>query len=46
MPNDLPPWQTVYQQTQRWIKAQVFEVMVDELRMILRKKLQGTINSR
>jgi transposase len=37
MPNDLPPWQAVYQQTQRWIKAQVFEVMVDELRMLLRK---------
>lgn len=21
MPNDLPPWQAVYQQAQRWIKA-------------------------
>ena len=21
MPNDLPPWHTVYQQTRRWIKA-------------------------
>jgi len=23
--NDLPPWEVVYQQTQRWIKAGVFE---------------------
>jgi len=25
MPNDLPPWYTVYQQAQRWIAAGVFE---------------------
>jgi len=25
MPNDLPPWNVIYQQMQRWIKAQVFE---------------------
>jgi len=36
MPNDLPPWYTVYQQTQRWIKAGVFEAMVHDLRAILR----------
>lgn len=36
MPNDLPPWEAVYQQTQRWIAAQVFEAMVNDLRMILR----------
>ena len=24
MPHDLPPWHTVYQQTQRWLKAGVF----------------------
>lgn len=36
MPNDLPPWYTVYQQSQRWLKAQVFESMVDDLRGILR----------
>jgi len=23
MPNDLPPWYTVYQQTQRWIKSRL-----------------------
>jgi len=36
MPHDLPPWETVYQQTQRWIKAGVFEALVDDLRMMLR----------
>lgn len=36
MPNDLPPWQTVYQQTQRWIKAGVFEDMVHDLREVMR----------
>lgn len=36
MPNDLPPWYTVYQQTQRWIQAGVFEAMVHDLRAILR----------
>jgi len=36
MPNDLPPWAVVYQQTQRWIQAGVFETMVHDLRMILR----------
>jgi transposase len=37
MPNDLPPWHTVYQQTQRWIKAGVFEDMVRDLRLLLRE---------
>lgn len=36
MPNDLPPWEAVYQQTQRWIAADVFEAMVHDLRLILR----------
>ncbi len=36
MPNDLPPWYTVYQQTQRWIAAEVFETMVHDLRVLLR----------
>jgi transposase len=36
MPNDLPPWYTVYQQTQRWLKAGVFEAMVHDLRALLR----------
>lgn len=36
MPNDLPPWHTVYQQTQRWLKAGVFEAMVHDLCEVLR----------
>lgn len=36
MPNDLPPWYTVYQQTQRWLKAGVFEAIVHDLRAVLR----------
>lgn len=36
LPNDLPPWYTVYQQTQRWLKASVFEAMVQDLRALLR----------
>jgi transposase len=36
MPNDLPPWYTVYQQAQRWIAAGVFEDMVHDLRVLLR----------
>lgn len=37
MPNDLPPWHTVHQQTQRWLKAGVFEDMVRDLRMLMRE---------
>jgi transposase len=36
MPNDLPPWYTVYQQAQRWFAAGVFETMVHDLRALLR----------
>jgi len=36
MPNDLPPWYTIYQQAQRWWKAGVFAAMVEDLRLILR----------
>jgi len=36
MPNDLPPWSAVYQQTQRWLKAGSFEAMAHDLRAILR----------
>src|SRR5215203_2160335 len=36
MPHDLPPWEAVYQQTQRWIRAGVFEEMVHDLRVLLR----------
>ena len=36
MPNDLPPWYTVHQQAQRWLRAGVFEAMVHDLRVLLR----------
>ena len=36
MPHDLPPWEAIYQQTQRWLKAKVFEAMVHDLRVLLR----------
>ena len=36
MPHDLPPWHTVYQQSQRWRKAKVFEALVHDLREVLR----------
>jgi transposase len=40
MPNDLPPWAAVYQQTQRWLKAGVFEAIVHDLRELLRTAQQ------
>jgi transposase len=39
MPNDLPPWSAVYQQTQRWLQAGCFEAMAHDLRAILRLAL-------
>lgn len=36
LPNDLPPWAAVHQQTQRWIKAGCFEALAHDLREVLR----------
>jgi len=36
MPNDLPPWDIVYQQTRRWLAAGSFEAIVHDLRTLLR----------
>ncbi len=36
MPNDLPPWFAVYQQSQRWLAAGVFESLAQDLRAVLR----------
>jgi len=36
MPNDLPPWHAVQQQTQRWLHAGCFENMAEDLRLLLR----------
>ena len=35
MPNDLPLWAAVYQQTQRWMAAQCFETLAQDLRALL-----------
>ena len=37
MPHDLPPWRVVYHQTRRWIQAGCFEIMVEDLRSLLRQ---------
>ena len=36
LPHDFPPWEAVYQQPRRWIAAGVFELMVHDLRALLR----------
>jgi transposase len=36
LPGDLPPWQTVDQQTRRWLDAGVFATMTHDLRALLR----------
>ena len=36
IPHDLPPWHAIYDQTQRWFRAGVFEAMVHDLRVLLR----------
>ena len=37
LPNDLPPWTVVYQQMRRWMAAGCFEIMVEDLRILLRE---------
>lgn len=39
MPNDLPPWFAVYQQSQRWLAEGVFEALARDLRALLRVEL-------
>ena len=36
LPHEFPPWHTVYDQTQRWLKAGSFEAIVHDLRALLR----------
>ena len=36
LPNDLPPWPAVQQQTRRWVRAGCFEAMAHDLRAVLR----------
>lgn len=35
LPNNLPPWHTIYQPQQCWLKAGVFDALVHDLRMLL-----------
>lgn len=37
MPHDLPPWEVVYQQTRRWLKAGCFEDAAHDLVLLLRQ---------
>ena len=39
IPNDLPPWHAIHQQTMRWFKAGCFEAMAHDLRAIVRLAL-------
>lgn len=36
LPHDFPPWEAVYQQTQRWFRAGCFEAIVADLRVLIR----------
>jgi transposase len=36
-PHDLPPWSVVYQQMQRWLRAGCFELLVEDVRSLLRE---------
>lgn len=36
LPHDFPPYYAVHSQLQRWLKAQVFETMIHDLRVFLR----------
>jgi transposase len=36
MPTDLPPWHAVYQQSRRWIAADVFAAITTDLRALIR----------
>jgi len=36
LPTNFPPWEAVSQQTQRWLRAECFEAMVQDLRSVLR----------
>ena len=36
LPNDLPPWDVVYGQMRRWLRAGVFAQLTDDLRKLLR----------
>jgi transposase len=37
LPHDLPPWFVMYQQVQRWLRAGCFEMLVEDVRSLLRE---------
>jgi putative transposase len=39
LPNDLPPWDTVYDHYRKWCKRGVWETVLDELNLQLRQKV-------
>ena len=45
IPHELPPWDVVYQQTQRCIRARVFEAIVQDLRKVLRLRVDRKAQS-
>jgi transposase len=47
MPNDLPPWEAVYQHTQCLLQAGKFEAIMHDLRMRLRlaKRRKGQLSA-
>ncbi len=46
LPHDLPPWEAVYQQTQRWIRWGCFEGIVHDLRELCVKWPDAQSNRR
>src|SRR5437764_12275120 len=42
LPNDLPPWKGVHQQTQRWLKVGCFGAMAHDSRAVLWMALERT----
>ena len=40
-PTICPPWEAVYQRTQRWLSAVVFEQMIHDLRVLLLRLSEG-----
>jgi len=38
LPNDLPPWEAVYQQTRCWVQMGVLETLASDLRAMLRMR--------
>jgi putative transposase len=44
LPNDFPPWKTVYDHFSKWSKKGVWETILDQLNQIRRKKAGRNVN--